>query len=115
MKKRGIFIALEGTDGSGKTTQFKLLVEALRSRGLKVATVDFPQYGQPSAFFVEYYLNGRYGGASKVGPYRASLFYALDRFQAAASIKKLLSQGKIVLANRFTLSNAGHQGGKIKG
>ena|SRR3989344_3139145 len=110
---QGYFIVLEGTDGSGKTTQFKLLVNSLRRLGYKVATVDFPQYGKPSAYFVEQYLNGRYGSADKVGPYRASFFYALDRFQATKEIKKRLGQGKIVLSNRFTLSNAGHQGGKI--
>ena len=113
-KSRGKFIVLEGTDGSGKTTQFKLLVNALSRLGYKVATVDFPQYSKPSAYFVEQYLNGRYGSANQVGPYRASLFYALDRFQAANEIKKWLAKGEIVLSNRFTLSNAGHQGGKIK-
>lgn len=113
--KKGFFIVLEGTDGSGKTTQFKLLAASLRHSGHGVATVDFPQYGKPSAYFVEQYLNGHYGTADKVGPYRASLFYALDRFRASGKIIKLLSQGKIVLANRFTLSNAGHQGGKISG
>lgn len=112
--KKGFFIALEGTDGSGKTTQFKLLIKALRRAGHKVTTVDFPRYGQPSAYFVEQYLNGKYGGSWEVNPYQGSLFYALDRFQAAPKIRQYLKQGKIVVANRYTSSNAGHQGGKFK-
>jgi dTMP kinase len=113
MKHRGLFIVIEGTDGSGKTTQFKLLVKALRRAGKTVATVDYPRYGQPSAYFVEQYLNGKYGTAKQVGPWRGSLFYALDRFAEAAQIKRWLNQGKVVVANRFTWSSAAHQGGKI--
>ncbi len=112
--KKGFFIVLEGTDGSGKTTQFKLLIKKLKQFGFKFKTIDFPQYGQPSAYFVEQYLNGNYGGAKDVGPYKASLFYALDRFSAAQKINNWIDAGFIVVSNRYVLSNAGHQGGKIK-
>lgn len=112
-KKKGLFIVIEGTDGSGKGTQFKLLVAALRKQGRKIAVLDFPQYGKKSAYFVEQYLNGNYGSANKVSPYIASLFYSLDRYAARERLVSWLKQGKIVIANRFTLSNAAHQGGKI--
>lgn len=114
LKKRGIFIVLEGTDGSGKTEQFKRLLKRFQKEGLTYQTVDFPQYGQPSAYFIEEYLNGHYGNWQEVGPYRASIFYALDRFHKAAEIREWLRQGKIVLANRYMASNLGHQGAKIK-
>ncbi len=110
--KKGFFIAIEGTDGSGKGTQFKLLVSALRRCGYKVSKLDFPQYGKPSAYYVEKYLNGEYG--KNVSPYIASLFYALDRYSVKNKLHLWLKQGRIVVANRFTLSNAAHQGGKIK-
>lgn len=113
IKKKGFFIVLEGTDGSGKTVQFKLLLGKLKKDGYKYQTVDFPQYGQPSAYFVEQYLTGKYGGWHEVGPYRASLFYALDRYEVSTKIKKALNKGKIVLANRYFGSNLGHQGAKI--
>lgn len=113
MTKNGVFIVLEGTDGSGKGTQFKLLAEHLKERGHDVALFDFPQYDQPSSHFVKKYLNGEYGTAEEIGPYTASLFYALDRFEAAAAIREALEQGKIVLANRFTGSNMAHQGTKF--
>ncbi len=108
-----MFLAIEGTDGSGKTTQFKLLVAALRRSGMRVKTVDFPQYGKPSAYFVEQYLNGRFGGVKEVGPYQASLFYALDRYQLAPKVREWLRQGYTIVANRYVLSSAGHQGSKF--
>jgi thymidylate kinase/thymidylate synthase ThyX len=110
----GIFIAIEGTDGSGKGTQSKRLAARLSGAGYEVATFDFPQYDLPSSYFVQQYLNGGYGTAEAVGPYAASLFYALDRFEAAPKIREALSQGKIVLANRFVGSNMAHQGTKFQ-
>lgn len=110
----GKFIVIEGTDGSGKGTQFKLLIQQLRDQEKQVETMDFPQYGQKSAGPVEEYLNGKYGSLDKVTPQTASLFYAIDRFDASFKIRQALEQGKIVLSNRYVLSNAAHQGAKIK-
>ena len=75
---QGTFIVIEGTDGSGKSTQFARLTERLVQEGYDVATFDFPQYDQASSYFVQQYLNGKYGTAEEVGPYTGSLFYALD-------------------------------------
>lgn len=110
---QGRFIVIEGTDGSGKGTQFKLLKERLEREGYSVATFDFPRYDEPSSYFVKEYLNGRYGTAEQVGPYTGSLFYALDRYQAAPAISQALNEGKIVLSNRYTGSNMAHQGTKF--
>ena len=113
MENAGLFIVLEGSDGSGKTTQFKLLAERLRAVGHDVAVFDFPRYDEPSSYFVKRYLNGDYGPASEVSPYTASLFYALDRFEAAPAIKQALAAGQIVLSNRYVGSNMAHQGSKF--
>ncbi len=112
--RTGLFIMLEGTDGSGKTTQTDLLVHKLEENNNRVKRIDFPQYGKPSAALVEDYLNGKFGSASEVGPYRASIFYAVDRFAASSEISDWLAEGNIVIANRYVASNMGHQGGKIK-
>lgn len=112
-KKSGLFIVLEGTDGSGKTEQFKLLSKAIQERGFKTKLVDFPQYGQPSAYFVQRYLNGDYGSLNEIQPKLASVFYAIDRIDVAWEIRSALREGKIVLANRYIGSNMGHQGAKI--
>ncbi len=113
MTTRGRFILIEGTDGSGKATQAKLLARVLRKQGRQVMTVDFPQHGKPSAWFVDEYLNGKFGMAKSLGSKVPSLFYALDRFEAAPRICTALKAGKTIIANRYTLSNAAHQGGKI--
>lgn len=111
---QGIFIAIEGSDGSGKGTQFKLLVERLKAEGYDVATYDFPQYEQESSHFVREYLNGNYGTAEELGPYTPSLFYALDRFSVAEQINNDLAAGKVVISNRFAGSSMAHQGTKFQ-
>lgn len=112
-KITGKFIVIDGTDGSGKTTQLNLLKNKLETEGYAVEVADFPQYNTKSAGLVEEYLSGKYGSAEEVDPYKASIFYAVDRFDASAKIKQWLNEGKIVLANRYTSASLGHQGGKI--
>jgi len=109
--KKGKFIVIDGTDGSGKATQTSLLVEELKTAGYQVEMTDFPQYGTKSAGLIEEYLNGKYG---QVGPEAASIFYAIDRFDASFKIRDWLNEGRIVISNRYVTANAGHQGGKIK-
>ncbi|MEO8637973.1 MAG: thymidylate kinase [Candidatus Taylorbacteria bacterium] len=108
--KKGKLIVIEGTDGSGKATQVALLLKRLKKEGKKVSALDFPRYEKPSSYFVGKYLRGEYG---KVGPYKASLFYALDRYDASFEIKKKLEQGYTVLSDRYVSANMGHQGSKI--
>lgn len=109
----GILIVIDGTDGSGKATQVQFLVERLRAANYAVVAADFPQYGKKSAGLVEEYLNGRYGTANEVGPWRASIFYAADRYDASFQIRQWLAEGNIVVANRYVTANLAHQGGKI--
>lgn len=113
--RKGKFIVIDGTDGSGKGTQTELLVNALKAKGRDVITMDFPQYGKPSCFFVEKYLRGEYGTADEVGAKKASLFYALDRLDSAKQINDWLDEGKIIISNRYVSASMGHQTGKIKG
>jgi dTMP kinase len=114
MKKIGKFIVIDGTDGSGKATQTELICNKLKKEGFQVEMMDFPQYGKKSAGLVEEYLNGKFGSAKDVGPYRASIFYAVDRYDASFAIRKALEKGKMVISNRYVTANMGHQGGKIK-
>ena len=86
------------------------LVDDLKLGGFDVEMADFPQYGQKSAGMVEDYLNGKYG---QLKPEAASIFYAVDRFDASFKIRQWLEEGKVVVANRYVTANAGHQGGKI--
>jgi dTMP kinase len=106
-------IVIEGGDGSGKKTQFDLLLARLQGLGVPVATFDFPRYKTPGAHFVERYLNGDYGGLNEVSPRRASLFYAVDRFEASEAMRAALRDGKVILCNRYVASNMAHQGAKL--
>ncbi|MFA5154997.1 MAG: dUTP diphosphatase [Patescibacteria group bacterium] len=109
----GKFIVIDGTDGSGKTTQLQLLKNRLEEAGFVVAVADFPQYNTKSAGLVEEYLSGKYGRAEEIDAYKASIFYAVDRYDASFRIREWLAEGKIVLSNRYTCANLGHQGCKI--
>lgn len=111
--QRGIFITIDGIDGSGKKTQADLLVSHLRKEGYAVELADFPQYGHKSAGAVEEYLNGVYGSAEEIGPYRASILFAVDRYAASAKIRAWLAEGKIVISNRYVSANMGHQGSRM--
>jgi dTMP kinase len=113
MNQQGLMIVIEGSDGSGKTTQFNLLAERLKAAGYDVAIFDFPRYSEESSHFIRRYLNGGYGPAVKISPYTASLFYALDRFEAARDIRSALNQGKVVLSDRYVGANMAHQGAKF--
>jgi len=109
----GKFIVIDGTDGSGKTTQLDLLKTRLEVAGHVVALADFPQYNTKSAGLIEEYLSGKYGQADDIDAYKASILYAVDRYDASFKIRHWLAAGKIVLANRYTSANMGHQGCKI--
>lgn len=110
---RGVLIAIEGTDGSGKETQARLLMERLKASGYQVALFDFPRYDFFSGYFVSQYLNGYYGSAKDINPYASSIFYAVDRFAAKIQIEAALKEGKIAICNRYVGSNMAHQGSKF--
>jgi dTMP kinase len=111
MPTPGKFIVIEGTDGSGKTVQFERLILAL-PEGTKLGTLDFPQYGEPSSYFVEKYLTGKYG--DDIEPYAASVFFAVDRFDVKLKTLQWLEEGRVVVANRYVASNMAHQGGRME-
>ena len=110
----GKLIVIEGTDGSGKSTQFKLLTERLRREGREFQQLVFPQYAEPSSALIRMYLGGEFGThPSDVNAYAASAFYAVDRY---ASYKKVwgeyYEQGGLIVSDRYTTSNAVHQASK---
>ena len=110
----GKLIVIEGTDGSGKSTQFKLLTEAVAASGREFQKLVFPQYKEESSALIRMYLGGQFGDKpSDVNAYAASAFYAVDRY---ASYKKVWGEwyenGGLVLSDRYTTSNAVHQASK---
>ncbi|MBX4190477.1 deoxynucleoside kinase [Candidatus Saccharibacteria bacterium] len=109
----GLFVVIEGSAGSGKTTQLNLLKERLRAVGHDAIVFDFPRYSHDSSYFIKRYLNGEYGASKRVSAYTASLFYALDRYEAAREIKSALNEGKIILASQYAGANMAQQGSKF--
>lgn len=110
----GKLIVIEGTDGSGKSTQFKLLSQRLEHDGVAFKHLVFPRYSEESSALIRMYLGGQFGSKpSDVNAYAASSFYAVDRY---ASYKMDWGQwyedGGTVLSDRYTTSNAVHQASK---
>jgi dTMP kinase len=114
MTEKSRLIVIEGIDGSGKETQAKLLVERLIKESHAVEMTDFPRHGEPSAALVDDYLNNKFGKATEVHPCFASMLYAKDRHSMKQDMDKWLSEGKIIVSNRYVSANYGHQGCKIK-
>ena len=111
----GKLFVIDGTDGSGKQTQFKKLQERLDKEGIEYKTVSFPNYDSPSSSLVKMYLSGEFGeNAKEISPYIASTFYAADRYATyKKELEKYYNEGGIILADRYTTANMVHQSGKI--
>ncbi len=113
--KKGKFIVIDGTDGSGKATQVALLSKRLTKDGYKVKNVDFPEYYKNFfGKFIGHCLSEQYYNFVHIHPKIASVLYAADRFESKDEIEKWLKQGYVVIANRYVSANQIHQGGKIK-
>ena len=112
---KGQLIVIEGLDGSGKATQANRLLEALAAQGKPVRKVSFPNYASDASAPIRMYLAGEFGkDPSAVNAYAASTFFAVDRY---ASFKKdwaeFYENGGIIIADRYTTSNAVHQCSKL--
>ncbi len=113
---KGKLIVIEGLDGSGKSTQINRLVEKIQSKGnLKLKQIKLPDYENDSSALVRMYLKGDFGkNPEDVNAYAASAFYAVDRFaNFKAKWKDDYESGVIILADRYTTSNAYHQATKL--
>jgi len=113
MTVRGKLIAVEGIDGSGKRTQVELLGKALRARGHAVYLTGFPQYDSLFGKMVGQFLNGEFGPLESVNPHFTALLYAGDRCEAKTKLEAALSNGQIVLADRYIGSNLAHQTARV--
>ena len=111
----GKLIVFEGTDGSGKSTQFELLAKRLEAEQIGFQRLRFPQYEEPSSALIRMYLGGELGSRpSDVNAYAASSFYAVDRYASYQRVWKDYYQGGgLVVSDRYTTSNAVHQGSKV--
>lgn len=111
---KGLFLVLEGGDGSGKSSQLQLLEEFFRKAGRHVEAIHFPRLdARPYGGLIAEFLRGEFGGVGDVHPKLAALLYALDRAQAAHGLKTLLEAGHVVVCDRYLFSNIAYQCAKL--
>jgi len=111
----GKLIVFEGIDGSGKSTQFELMCEKLVNEKQEFKRLVFPRYKEPSSALIKMYLAGDFGDKpDSVNAYAASSFYAVDRYASfVQDWREFYNNGGLILTDRYTTSNALHQGAKV--
>ncbi len=112
---KGKLIVLEGIDGSGKSAQYRRLCARMEKRNIDYNHIVFPRYDKDSSALIRMYLSGQFGSRpGDVNPYAASTFYAVDRFASyREDWGKVYENGGLILSDRYTTSNAVHQGSKL--
>lgn len=107
------FVAIEGTDGSGKDTTTKWVAKNLADSDIDVEVIAFPRYQTPPGRQVRRYLDNKFGPAINVHHDLASHLYTVDRYLASDQIRRAITIGRFVIADRFTGSNMAFQGSKL--
>ena len=105
---------VEGVDGSGKSTQIRLLNDYFSKKGYQCEYLHFPRTDAP--FFGELiarFLRGEFGSLGEVNPWLVAMLYAGDRMDASELIHGWLNKGSIVILDRYTYSNIAYQCAKI--
>jgi len=113
----GKLIVIEGScDGVGKTLQYRMLIDRLRSETDKtIITHHFPSYGTYQGRPVEEYLNGTYGKISELSPYFVNGLYAQDRaITWITGLKQEYDKGNIIVLDRYTTSSLIYQSANIE-
>jgi dTMP kinase len=106
---RGLFITLEGLDGSGKTTQIKRLAAWMEKRRIQTVVTRQPG-GTPTGDRIRGLLLD--SGSTPLAPMTEMALMFADRAQAIAEvIEPALAAGRVVLCDRFTDSTEAYQGG----
>ena len=109
-----MFIVLEGLDGAGKSTQIAKLKAMFLERGVESEYLHFPRFDAPVyGDLIARFLRGDLGSVEQVNPYLVALLYAGDRADCAATIRRWLDEGKVVIVDRYVYSNIGYQCAKI--
>jgi dTMP kinase len=104
--KKGAFICIEGLDGSGKTTQAKLLAKKLRKSHNAVYTAE-PSQGKIGTFIRKRCLYGE----KRLSSIIEALLFAADRIEhVETEVRPALHQGKLVISDRYLYSSIAYQG-----
>lgn len=108
------FIAFEGLDGSGKSTQISLLQRYFEQKGIKCKFLHFPRLNSPViGMLVSRFLRGELGTVDNVDPYLVALMYATDRAHSKDMINSWLDSDYTVIVDRYLYSNVAFQCAKV--
>ena len=106
MGKKGVFICIEGLDGSGKTTQAQILTDRL-SRSHNAVCTSEPSHGTTGTFLRECCLYDE----KRLPTATEALLFAADRVEHVENeIKPALAEGKLVICDRYVYSSLAYQG-----
>lgn len=109
-----MLIVLEGLDGAGKSTQLRMVTSCLSDRGRKVEYLHFPRYDAPVyGELIGKFLRGDFGAIGQVHPQLVALLFAEDRREAAATIRRWMEEGRVVVLDRYVYSNIAFQCAKL--
>jgi dTMP kinase len=111
MNLENMIIVFEGTDGSGKGTQSKKLVNYFISKGKKAILLDFPQYNTPTGKLIKEYLNGE----KKLLPLDIAKLFYNDQLAQKNNLIQMQKEGIIIVLDRYTLSTKVYQGANLDG
>ena len=108
------FLVIEGLDGSGKSTQLKLLREHLEQNAVSYKYLHFPRL-EEGVFgeLVARFLRGEMGANDQVDPYLVALIFAGDRADASSQIRQWMDEGNLVIVDRYVYSNIAFQCAKL--
>lgn len=111
---KGKLIVIEGLDGSGKSTQIKLLEDFLNDRLFKNVFLHYPMMNKGVyGTLIAEYLRGEFGSIESVHPKLVALLFSNDRFEHIDKIINWINEGYYVLCDRYTYSNIAYQCAKI--
>jgi dTMP kinase len=98
---KGKIVVIEGTDKAGKTTQSRILLEALKNAGKIAVVMDFPDYTTPIGMEIRAFLDGKrdYPAETK------HLLFSANRWEKKQEIESMVRNGTIVVMNRYWQSN----------
>jgi dTMP kinase len=107
VKERGVFICIEGLDGSGKTTHTRRLVRNLQEKGFDAVYTTEPSRGEFGTFIRTSVLQGEERLPSVV----EAFLFAVDRIDhLEKEVEPALREGKIVVSDRYVYSSLAYQG-----
>ena len=107
-------LVIEGIDGSGKSTQVKIIKEYLEKKKLRSEFFHFPMYGHNQfSELIAQFLRGEFGNIDEIDPYFVATLYANDQKKFLPELEKSAEENDVIILDRYVFSNMAFQGAKF--